>query len=316
MAGFENDVLLCENVNFNPGLAKPHPGLITTDGELIIGSTALNAGGTHLNIGEITSPGGSITVGYSSPNITIDVVGGGTAVEQITVDNSTVPGTNPVLPLAGNVTITGGQVVNSSLANVIQTHSLAANSFAIQIQRADSSVAADTTQNGVSHYASADFAVAATGFVTLSATGAGKTITGDSGGALSPTANNWSILGLSGSKTSGAASTLTVKSPPYADIAAPTSVTLNSGTFATAAITLTTPVTAGLADGDLLEFIATNGVLIIQLAATQVAHIGNTATSVAGTITGTATGDSISLRYQASTNDWWATSSIGVFVLA
>jgi len=141
------------------------------------------------------------------------------------------------------------------------------------------------------------------------------TVTGDSGGALSPTAGNLNVLGTSGSKTSGSASTLTVKSPPYADIAAPTSVTLNSGTFATAAITLTTPVTAGLADGDLLEFVATNGVLVIQLAATQVAHLGSAATTAAGLISGTATGDSISLRYQASTNDWWATSSIGIWNL-
>ncbi len=71
MAGFENDVLLCSNVNFNPALSKPHTGLITTNGQLIIGSTALNAGGTHLNIGVLTSPDSSITIGYSSPNITL-----------------------------------------------------------------------------------------------------------------------------------------------------------------------------------------------------------------------------------------------------
>lgn len=75
MAGFENDVLLCSNVNFNPALPKPHTGLITTNGQLIIGSTALNAGGTHLNIGVLTSPDGSITIGYSSPNITLQATG-------------------------------------------------------------------------------------------------------------------------------------------------------------------------------------------------------------------------------------------------
>lgn len=144
----------------------------------------------------------------------------------------------------------------------------------------------------------------------------GQTITGDSGGALSPTAGNWNVLGRSGSKTSGAGSTLTINSPPYSDRGGSTSVTLNTGSFATAAITLTTPLTAGLADGDLLEFVATNGVLVIQLAATQVAHIGTIATTAAGTMTSTATGDSVSLRYQASTNDWWATSVIGTWVLA
>src|SRR3990167_5856740 len=127
----------------------------------------------------------------------------------------------------------------------------------------------------------------------VSGAAVGKTITGDSGGALSPTAGNWNILGRSGSKTAGSGSTLTVSSPPYADQGGSTTVTLNSGNFATAAITLTTPATAGLLDGDLLEFVATNGVLVIQLAATQVAHLGSAATTAAGTITGSATGDSI-----------------------
>ena len=75
MAGFENDVLLCSNVNFNPALPKPHTGLITTDGQMIIGTTALNAGGTHLSIGVLTSPLGTISIGYSFPNITLDLAG-------------------------------------------------------------------------------------------------------------------------------------------------------------------------------------------------------------------------------------------------
>lgn len=144
----------------------------------------------------------------------------------------------------------------------------------------------------------------------------GKTITGDSGGALSPTAGNWNILGLSGSKTSGSGSTLTVKSPPYTDQAGSTTVTLNSGSFATNAITLTTPATAGLADGDLVEFVATNGVLVVQMNTGQVGHLAGAATSSGGTFTGSATGDSLSLRWQASTSDWWATSALGVWVLA
>lgn len=75
MAGFENDVLLCSNVNFNPALPKPHLGLITTNGQLIIGSTALNAGGTHLNIGNLVSADASVSIGYASPNITLSING-------------------------------------------------------------------------------------------------------------------------------------------------------------------------------------------------------------------------------------------------
>lgn len=224
MAGFDNDCMYADNADFTTagaGSGSSTNGL-QTNGQLWVGTTAVNAGGTHINVGTLTSPNNSIVFGYSSPNITA--------------------------------------IANSSMT--------------------------------------------------------GQTITGDSGGALSPTAGNWNILGLSGSKTSGSGSTLTIKSPPYADIAGSVSVTKNSGSFSTNAITLTTPVTAGLADGDLIEFIATNGVLVIQLAATQVAHLGSAVTSAAGTITGTATGDSISLRYQASTNDWWAISSIGIWNLA
>lgn len=107
-----------------------------------------------------------------------------------------------------------------------------------------------------------------------------------------------------------------VRTPIYTDQGLSTTVRLNSGSFATAAVTLTTPASTNLSDGDLLEIVATNGAVVIQLAGTQVAHNGSSVTSSGGTITGTATGDSITLRYQASTNDWWATSVIGTFVLA
>lgn len=227
-AGFENTLVFAENADFSGGGASGEPALangLQTNGQLWIGSTAVNAGNTHINVGNITSPLGTLNIGYTSPNITVDLVGGSTGIDSFIPDT----GTSPVVPTAA--------------------------------------------------------------------------------GAVS-------VLGRSGSKTEGGTNSITVKSPPYADIAAPTSVTLNSGTFATAAITLTTPVSAGLLDGDLVEIIATNGVVVVQLAATQVAHLGTAVTSVAGTITGSATGDSISLRYQASTNDWWATSAVGVWVLA
>ncbi len=258
---------------------------------------------------------------FDSAAFTVDANGfvtlsGGTqAIDSIGVDATSGGGTNPVLPtVAGLVTVNGARVAAGT--NPIRSVSTAANVYQIQVQTSQALVATDATKVGLANFDSASFAVDANGFVTASGTGLAKTITGDSGGALSPTAGNWNVLGLSGSKTSGSGSTLTIKSPPYADVAGSGSVTLNSGSFATGAITLTTPVTAGLADGDLLEFVATNGVLVIQMAATQVGHLGSATTSVAGTITGTATGDSISLRYQASTNDWWATSSIGIWSLA
>lgn len=307
MAGFENDVMVSKNLNFDLAAAKPHLGIINAAGKLPIG-TGNTSPTPEILAGKIVST--TLTVGYSSPNITIETNGGGAPIERINLQT----GTTPIVPSSGTITFNGAVVAAGT--NPVRTDGTGPNTMALEVQISQALAGADATKIGLSNFSSTDFAVSATGFVTLSTTGAGKTITGDSGGALSPTANNWNIFGLSGSKTSGSGSTLTVKSPPYADQSGSTTVTLNSGSFATNAITLTTPATAGLADGDLLEFVATNGALVIQLAATQVAHLGSATTSAAGTITGSGTGDSICLRYQASTNDWWATSSIGTWVLA
>lgn len=57
---------------------------MATNGQMWIGTTAVNAGGTHINVGAITSPLGTLNIGYSSPNITMDLVGGGISVEHLT----------------------------------------------------------------------------------------------------------------------------------------------------------------------------------------------------------------------------------------
>ena len=77
MAGYFNGVVNAKNADFtqtNPFSADESNGLVA-DGELWIGSTATNAGGTHINVGQLTSPDGSITIGYSSPNITLQASG-------------------------------------------------------------------------------------------------------------------------------------------------------------------------------------------------------------------------------------------------
>lgn len=74
MAGTKNDVLVGKNADFSqvnaPNATSSEANGLVTNGELWIGSTATNAGGTHINVGTLTSPDGSITFGYSSPNIT------------------------------------------------------------------------------------------------------------------------------------------------------------------------------------------------------------------------------------------------------
>ncbi len=72
MAGFANDIVYANNGDFSiAGSTKGSlaNGLLT-NGQLWIGTTAVNVGGTHISVGTIVSPDNSITIGYSSPNIT------------------------------------------------------------------------------------------------------------------------------------------------------------------------------------------------------------------------------------------------------
>lgn len=106
MAGTKNDVLVGKNADFTQ-VAAPNPqsgeakGLIL-NGQLWIGSTATNVGGTHINVGTISSPNNSITIGYVSPNITLQVTGGSTVGQTITGDTG-----GALSPTAGNWDILG-----------------------------------------------------------------------------------------------------------------------------------------------------------------------------------------------------------------
>lgn len=71
--GVPGTTMYADNFDFT-GVTRTNT--VTTNGQLPIGSTAANAGGNHINIGNITSPAGTLQIGYSSPNITIDLVGG------------------------------------------------------------------------------------------------------------------------------------------------------------------------------------------------------------------------------------------------
>jgi hypothetical protein len=138
----------------------------------------------------------------------------------------------------------------------------------------------------------------------------------DSGSAV-PIANILNIFGLSGSKTSGAGGTVTIKSPSYADFPATSTATINSGSFITAGgnIILNLPATA--ADGDLIEVVCTTANLVaIDAPALNFVRIGTLVTSGGGTATSTQIGDAVCLRYRLADLTWYATSVIGTWVMA
>jgi hypothetical protein len=123
--------------------------------------------------GKITFTSNANTVAITgstagNPNfINFDITGGSSAIEKINVDASTAPGTNPVVPNAGQITLTGGQVAAGTTTNVIRTDSLAANTYTIQVQRSQSASSSTVGDNGVSHYNSAQFTVDPNAFVSI-----------------------------------------------------------------------------------------------------------------------------------------------------
>lgn len=303
MAGFDNEVMYANNVDFSGSATVT--GQVTADGQLLIGATAT----PNIRVGSLGSSDGSITWTVGAGTITGQVTGGTSVGKTITGDTG-----GALSPVAGNWNIFGASIPSGS--NPLQTAG-SGNTLTINIQRSQALAAADSTKVGVSNFSSTDFAVAASGFVTLSTTGAGKTITGDTGGALSPTSNNWNILGLSGSKTSGSGSTLTVKSPPFSQVGSSATSSLNTGEFVTAAVTRTLPASAGLADGDLFIYVCTTAnALVIQSVTAQKIRIGSLISSAAGTATSTAIGDSLTLRFDATDGFFYAVSVIGTWVLA
>lgn len=187
---------------------------------------------------------------FNSTQFTVDANGyvtisGGSLVESFNVDAHTAPGTNPVVPNgSGVVTVTGGQVAAGTTANVIQTNSLAANTYTIQVQRSQAVGVSTVGDNGVCHFNSTYFTVDSNGFVSINGASIGETITGNTGGALSPTAGNWNILGTStaaGStpvQTSGSVSTLTIQVQKSQAIAATDATKIGLAAFDSARFTV------------------------------------------------------------------------------
>ncbi len=122
MPGFRSnnnsDCVYASNFDFS-GSNQPTNTMLL-NGQLIIGSTALNVGGTHCNIGKITSPLGTLNIGYSSPNITIDLVGGTPAIEIIHGDTGFISG-NDVTIFANNATNNSGQTVKFVNSGIVST---------------------------------------------------------------------------------------------------------------------------------------------------------------------------------------------------
>ncbi len=149
------------------------------------------------------------TVGTPLTNtLTIEQIAG-SVVASNEVDAHTGPGTNPVVPSAsGVITVTGGQVAAGTTANVIQTDSLAANTYTIQVQRSQAVASSTVGDNGVCHFDSAMFSVDSNGFVEAGGTLATSYV--ENSGTAVPSGGVLNVLGNNGVTTSGSGNTITI----------------------------------------------------------------------------------------------------------
>lgn len=114
-----NEAVFANNADFSGSTDPTELNGLRTNGQLWIGSTATNVGGTHVNVGEITSPMGTLTIGYSSPNITIDVAGGSSGITY-------TPDEGGVISPVGNLNVNGDES-GTSTTPVLTTHNVAGN---------------------------------------------------------------------------------------------------------------------------------------------------------------------------------------------
>jgi len=215
------------------------------------------------------------------------------------------------VPALGNLNVFG--VINAAGTDPFSTSGVG-DTLNINIQTSQAIGATNASNIGLAAFNSAQFTVDANGFVSTSGTGVANTITGDTGGALSPTAGNWNILGGPGVTTTGSGSTLTINSVVFTDTTA-TTLAVDNGYFATAAGTYNMPATA--AQGEVIEIVCdTAGAVVLDCPANNLIRIGNQITSSGGTATSNDIGDSLKLRYRLSSLTWHAISVVGNWTLA
>ena len=114
MAGFSNDTMYASNVNFS-GAKTPS---VTTDGQLLVGSTSA----PNIRVGTLTSPDMSITIGYSSPDITLTAASTPLPPEVATQYTTQING--PAIPIANNLNVFGTSVRDNDVRGIFSNGSL------------------------------------------------------------------------------------------------------------------------------------------------------------------------------------------------
>jgi hypothetical protein len=118
----------------------------------------------------------------------IDVIGSNPNIPTTFIADS-----GSAVPILNTLDFLATSVIASSIP--IQT-TASGNTVIVEAQLSSAVAATDVTQSGLSHFDSSSFGVDANGFVTLVGGGASnvETLTGNTGGAIAPVANNIDIV--------------------------------------------------------------------------------------------------------------------------
>jgi hypothetical protein len=261
MSGFDNETVYANNWDFRG--TQPVLPQVNASGQLPIGT----GGSPAILVGSLVSPNGSITIGYSSPNITLELAGGTIAFDSITVDTTTASGVNPVVPTAaGLVTFSGGQYPSGTFGTrVIDINSQSPNNLQILAQISATNASSLITKNGICHFDSSQFTVDANGFVQVTGD---VFIWSDASGAFSPLKTH--------------------------------------GYFITGTATGTLPASPVQGDTIEFFVDHASQLLTIKAPGTQIIRLGTLVSSAGGTAISTQQGDSVALVYRSSDTCWCA----------
>jgi len=151
--------------------------------------------------------------------------------------------------------------------------------------------------------------------------GAVDTLSGNTGGAISPDGlNNINVVGTGIITVSGNAgtNTLTISSSSqnfsWTDVPSSATVSVDNGYFVNNGVTITLP--GSPSQGNEIQIVCVTGIITIQANTGQYIQLSNVTSNITGTAVNTLSGDAIDLVYQNASSTWFARNFNGSWTVS